>query len=336
MKGLRMRDDEVTLAVKAAQLYFEDRKTQEEIGSLLQITRWKVGRLLNEAREKGIIKIEIVHPTARRVPLERQLKEVFGLVDSIVVPADADEPNSALRLRAAAAAAEYLTALRPQPRTLGVSWGRTMGEVAAHLRQGWAVGTNVVLINGGLSSRGHGASALETAALIARKGRGRASILPTPAILDRVETKRAIESDRFVARILEIARDADAYVFSAGLVELSSVFVESGFISPQKCSELLRAGAAGEVVGRFIDANGAIVDHELDECTVGIHLEELRSAERAIAVIAGTNKREVCRAVVSGGLCSVLVTDEWTARYLLSVVDDEDLSSRHATTACAS
>lgn len=320
-----MRDQDMILAVKAAELYFEDHKTQDEIGSLLHITRWKVGRLLSEAREEGIIKIEIVHPSARRLPLERKLRKVFGLVDAIVVPAHADESNTVLRLRAAAAAAEYLAALRPMPQTLGVSWGRTMSEVAEHLKQGWAVGANVVLINGGLSLNGHGTTALDTVALIARKSRGMASLLPSPAILDRVETKKAIENDRFVANVLEIARHANAYLYSAGLVEPSSVLVESGFIAPYKLEQLIQRGAIGDVVGRFIDASGSIVDPELDACTVGISLEELRSAERAIAVIAGHNKQEVCRVVVSSGLCTVLVTDELTAQFLLSV-DGQDVA----------
>jgi len=52
------------LAVRAAELYYEENKTQDEIGAILRVTRWKVGRLLAQARERGIIRIEIVHPRA--------------------------------------------------------------------------------------------------------------------------------------------------------------------------------------------------------------------------------------------------------------------------------
>ena len=45
------------LAVRAAELYYKEDKTQDEIGSLLGITRWKVGRLLTEAKARGIIRI---------------------------------------------------------------------------------------------------------------------------------------------------------------------------------------------------------------------------------------------------------------------------------------
>ena len=83
-------------------------------------------------------------------------------------------------------------------------------------------------------------------------------------------------------------------------------------------SELVRKGAVGDIVGRYIDSNGNIVDPELDERTVGIQLEQLRRAKTAIAVIAGSSKHAVAQAIVRSGLCSVLVTDEETANAILN------------------
>jgi len=48
------------LALRAARLYYDDGKTQDEIGEVLSITRWKAGRLLALARETGIVAISIV------------------------------------------------------------------------------------------------------------------------------------------------------------------------------------------------------------------------------------------------------------------------------------
>jgi len=307
-------DDEM-LAVRAAELYYDENKTQDEIGSLLNVTRWKVGRLLAEARQQGIVRIEIVHPRARRLSLERELRTTMGLRDAVVVPAS-DNPEE-LRSRVALAAADYLTTLRPVPRTLGISWGRTLHDVAAHLRTGWSTNSSVVQINGGVSLNKRSSSASNTAVTIAQKGGGSATLLPSPAILEREETRRAIESDRTVAGVLELARSASAYLFSAGLVTTSSVLVESGYLSSADVSHLVAKGAIGDVVGRYIDADGNIVDPSLDSRTMGISLDEIRSATTAIAVIAGESKNDICRTVVTSGLCSVLVTDESNARYVL-------------------
>src|SRR6187402_3164475 len=117
-----MDTDDELLAVRVAELYYDDNKTQDEIGGLLGISRWKAGRLLTQARESGIVRIEIVHPRARRLGLERELCTRFGLNDAVIVP---DGENSSAS-RVAQAAADYLTGLRPVPRVLGVSWGRTL------------------------------------------------------------------------------------------------------------------------------------------------------------------------------------------------------------------
>jgi deoxyribonucleoside regulator len=305
------------LSIRAAELYYEENKTQDEIGSLLSLTRWKVGRLLAQAKASGFIRIEIVHPRARRLPVERRLKDATGLTDAIVVSAAGVSGDDELQSRTAQAAADYLASLRPIPRTLGISWGRTLHDVSLHLKQDWAPGVNVVQINGGVSLNTRAGTAANTAVTIAHKASGAATLLPSPAILERLETKQAIESDRAVAAVLEAAASASAYLFSAGQADEHSALVDSGYLTPDQIAELVQKGAVGDIVGRYIDSAGNIVDDALDDRTIGIDLEHLRAAKTAIAVISGSSKHAVARAIVGSGLCSVLVTDEDTARAIL-------------------
>ncbi|MGO2933076.1 MAG: sugar-binding transcriptional regulator [Microbacterium sp.] len=305
--------DEDLLTVRVAELYYDEAKTQDEIGALLKISRWKVGRLLTQARETGVVRIEIVHPRARRLGLEREVVERFGLSDAAIVPVDEDAELE----RVAQAAADHLTALRPVPRTLGVSWGRTLTAVADALPEGWANGVSVVQLNGGVSLNRRSGGAASLAMTIAQRAGGQAALLPSPAILERVETKQAIEADRTVAGILEQATEAQTYLYSAGPADASSAHVENGYLTAADVEELARRGAVGDVLGRYIDADGNVVDAQLDARTVGVDLDRLRAAERAIFVTAGSAKHDIARTVVTSGLCTVLVTDETTARALL-------------------
>ncbi len=307
-------DDEL-LAVRVAELYYDEDRTQDEIGSLLGISRWKVGRLLAQARSDGIVRIEIIHPRARRLGVERALRERFGLADAVVVPAVADEAD--LLDRVAQAAADHLAALRPVPRTLGVSWGRTLTAVSEHLPQGWAHGVTVVQMNGGVSVNRRPGGAATLASTIAQRASGRVALLPSPAILERLETKQAIEADRTVAGVLDLAAAADTYLFTAGACDHRSAHVENGYLEPGDIDELARRGAVGDVLGRYIDADGNTVDPELDARTVGLPLERLRAAETAVFVTAGTAKHDIARTVVAAGLCTAVVTDEETALTLL-------------------
>jgi deoxyribonucleoside regulator len=313
-------DTDELLSIRAAELYYEENKTQDEIGTVLRLTRWKVGRLLAQAKASGFIRIEIVHPRARRLSVERRLRDATGLTDAIVVSSVGVASDEELQSRTAQAAADYLTGLRPVPRTLGISWGRTLHEVSLHFKQDWAHGVNVVQINGGVSLNRRAGTAAATAVTIAGKASGAATLLPSPAILERLETKRAIEADRSVAAVLAMGAAASGYLFSAGQADQNSALVDSGYLTASQVAELVRKGAVGDIVGRYIDSNGNIVDPELDERTVGIQLEQLRQAKTAIAVIAGSSKHAIARAVVGSGLCTVLVTDEDTA---LAVLGDD-------------
>lgn len=308
-----MEDD--LLMVRVAELSYEENRTQDEIGALLGISRWKVGRLLVQARERGIVRIEIVHPRARRLGVERALVERFGLKDAVVVP-DADD-HDALLERVARAAADLLTGLRPVPRVLAVSWGRTLTAVADALPERWATGITVVQANGGVSLNRRSGGAASVAVTMAQRGSGQAILLPSPAILERIETKQAIESDRTVAAILEQAAHANTFLFTAGPCDAASAHVENGYLTPDDIAELTRRGAVGDVLGRYIDVDGNIVDPQLDARTVGVALDQVRSAPRSIFVTAGAAKHDIARTVVSNGLCSVLVTDESTAHTLL-------------------
>lgn len=307
-------EDEL-LMVRVAELSYDENKTQDEIGAILSISRWKVGRLLVQARERGIVRIEIVHPRARRLGLERAVVERFGLKDAVVVPAP-DEPDAVLD-RVARAAADLLVALRPVPRTLAVSWGRTLTAIADALPEGWANGVTVVQANGGVSLNRRSGGAASVAVTIAQRGSGQAVLLPSPAILEREETKRAIEADRTVASILDRAAQAGTFLFTAGPCDPASAHVENGYLSADDIRELARRGAVGDVLGRYIDAEGNIVDPRLDARTVGVGLDQVRAAPRSIFVTAGEAKHDIARTVVSSELCSVLVTDESTAQALL-------------------
>jgi deoxyribonucleoside regulator len=309
--------DHELLLLRVAEMYYEENQTQEQIGHKLHLTRWKVGRLLAEARTAGIVHIEIVHPRHRRHKEERALVEQYGLRDAVVIPTGDTTDDVVLRDRVAAAAAQYLTDLRPAPRMLGVSWGRTLDAVAAHIAPGWARGVHVVQVNGGLSRSRRPTSASDMAARLAHHGGGTVTLLPAPAIVERDTTRVALEGDRAVGGVLDLARQCGVYLFSPGALTHDSVLVESGYLSPQDVDALAAEGGVGDVVSRFIDAEGRIASEELDRRTLGLPLDDLRAGEWSIAVVAGSAKHRVCHAVVSSRICNVLITDQRTAVHLL-------------------
>ncbi|MQA79137.1 MAG: sugar-binding transcriptional regulator [Streptosporangiales bacterium] len=280
--------------------------TQEEIAKHLTLTRWKVGRMLKEARDQGIVKIEIVHPRARLRHLEAQVQSRYAVRQAIVVPAHGDGETQ--RRDVAKAAADCLSDLRPVPSMVGVSWGRTMDELAAVVAPGWARGVEVVQVNGAVT-RGRNPSGGAVAAELARQGPGSVRLLAAPAIVGSAATRQVIEADDSVKQVLEAARGADVLLFSLGALSADSVLVESGYLSAKDVARLRAVGAVGDVLGRFIGADGREVSDELSARTVALSLDEIRQAPVTIAVASGVEKAAVAHAALTSGMCTILVAD---------------------------
>ncbi len=303
------------LLLYVAQCYYEQGRTQEDIGSELHLTRWKVGRLLDEARGVGLVQIKIVHPQARRPDLEIAMRNRFGLRECVVVPGP-DTPDT-IGEHIATAAAAYLKSNSSWITTLGVSWGNTLQQIASVLPAGWTSGIEVIQVNGGVSRSVHPTKAANIVTSIAHSGNGRATLLPVPAIVERIETRDALYAEGFVEDVLSRARTAEAILFSLGALGPTSVLVESGAVTPAELAQLESAGACGDILAHYITAAGEIAYDDINRRTVGLSLDDVKDAKCAIAVAAGPRKVPVVIGALTKGLCSVLITDEPTALAVL-------------------
>jgi deoxyribonucleoside regulator len=311
----------------AAELYHYEGLTQSEVAAQLGTTRWTVGRLLEDARTAGIVRVVIDHPRARRHELELRLKAAFGLRDVVVVSA---QPSPAATLKAVAqAAARQLTSIRPAPVKMAVSWGRTVAAVAAELPQGWSQGLEVVQTNGGPTlTRGNPVG--DSLYALALKGGGGVRGLAAPTILENADLAALLRQDAAVASTLRAAEACRLMLYSPGTAEPDSVLVESGYVSGQDMERLRLAGAVGDVMSHFIAADGSPVDPELDARTLSVKLDLVRRCPVVLAVASGPAKRAATVAAVRSGLCTGLITDSaiaaalWAARPQTDRTDPAD------------
>ena len=64
--------------IQVAKRYYELDMTMGELAKELGLTRWQASRLLSDAREAGIVRIEIVPRASRSPDLESRLQRRFG------------------------------------------------------------------------------------------------------------------------------------------------------------------------------------------------------------------------------------------------------------------
>jgi deoxyribonucleoside regulator len=317
--GRRSAGD-VRLMVRIAQLYYRMHLSQEQIGDQLGLSRFQVGRLLDRALREEIVRIEVVHPDARLIDLEDALVERFGLRAAVVadVPTTATEQaaQELAREAVAAAAVGYLAELAPAG-SIGVSWGRTMLELARQLEPGWTSATEVVQLNGATSR-----SALPTRAneIVERFGTTTGAsirMLAAPAIVGTPELRVALEEDPSVGETLEAARACPTAIFGLGIIAPESVLVGSGYLTEHDLAALHRAGAVGDILGRLVRADGRLASLELDERTIGLRLDELPSKSVSLGLAAGPGRGPIVLAALHARYVNALAVDAGTAQWVL-------------------
>jgi lsr operon transcriptional repressor len=306
-----MENDDQAM-VRAAWMYYMEGLTQDRIAARLALTRLRVNRLLAEARSSGLVGITINSQLASCLAVEQQLREVCGLRAAVIVPTPQDA--QAIPTLLGRAAGEYLSGyLEQNPvRAIGVGWGATLREAIRFVKPGRWPGIRVNSMMGGLT-HGLEINTFQTASALAARLGAQCSYLAAPIYAGTEKSRNTLVSqDVFKQAFEEIERN-DVALLSVGDLSQNSLLIRYGLPKSVTAASLRRAGAVGDVMGRFLDGTGRPVAHPLNKQVISPALKVLAAIPAVIVASGGQNKAPVIAAVLKAQLASVLVCDEQAA-----------------------
>ncbi|MEO6928203.1 MAG: sugar-binding transcriptional regulator [Casimicrobiaceae bacterium] len=302
------------MAVRAAWLYYIEGLTQEAIAAAMDLSRAKVIRLLAAARDQGVVRTHIDAKGSGQLALERELVAAFGLDEAVVAPAPAADAAGAAVV--GHAAGSYLAEQVRDGMSLGVGWGETLSMSLKSLNAGPFSHFSVISLLGGMThSRAVNPSAV--ARRIADAFGAECFQLTAPVFVASEATRSALWAEPTLDDLLQRARKADLAVVSVGDVSRSSTLFREGLLPRSELASLVAAGAVGEVLCHFLDADGKVVDHPVSRRVIAIALDDLRRVPRVVIAAGGRRKVTAIRVALKATGARVLVTDESAARGLL-------------------
>lgn len=316
MRGRReegLPDDHTSSLATIAWLYYIDGLTQAVIAERMHTSRATVGRLLQEARDTGVVRISIDPTVLATLGMSRGLCDRYGLEDALVVPRRASEEGTlSVNRRVAIAAAGYLERyLRPGV-VIGFGWGDTIMHVLFGIRSESLEGVTFASAAGGIDrytrevfATGNGIQA-------------HLQLIPAPLVVNSASTAAALRQDTSVSRVLELSRTAVATITGIGGTQATGSSVLSGLYSPHSINSIVELGGAGDMLGEWFDAAGRVVPQATSDRRIGMDLAELRTMPHVIGVAAGAEKVTAIRGALLGGYLNTLITDEPTAQLLLA------------------
>jgi DNA-binding transcriptional regulator LsrR (DeoR family) len=307
---------DLELLGKVARLHYEYGLTHQQVADLLHLSRVKVTRLLARARDLGIVQIRVLSDASPFASLETDLRLHCRLDEALVVPSNDDEALA--REGVARAAAGYLQRVLRDDMVVAIGLSRTVGLIAHFVVDPRPVRSVFISMSGGLRKVSLAANPYEGTEGLAQLFGSVGEHLHAPAIVGSAEVATALLGDRTTAEVLTRAASADVALLGVGGISAHATLVAEGELTSSEIGELVAAGAVGDVAGRFFDADGAQIEHELNDRVIGLTIDQIRKIPLRIVVAAGPGKREALAAAVRGGLPTVLVVDSVNAEWVLA------------------
>ncbi|AZO15009.1 sugar-binding transcriptional regulator [Mesorhizobium sp. M2A.F.Ca.ET.043.05.1.1] len=303
------------LRIRAAWMYFVEQMTQNEIADVLGVGRVTIVRMLAEARARNEVKITIESELLEIVRLERALEKTFGLRQALVAPLS--DPNADPIPAIAAKTGMFLSDAMKSGMRVGVGWGVTLFHTLPFISAKSLTDFSVISLLGGVGVARR-VNPAEFAWRFAQIFQGDGYLMPTPAVVDSIETKIALVERCGLQEIFEMADALDAVLLSVGGIASATTFSRGGFLKEADREALLARGAVGDLLFHFYDRKGDLVDHPVNSHVMSVDVDRLRKAPIRILTSGGAEKTEALLGAMNLVAPTVLITDEESARRMLA------------------
>src|ERR1700728_2082529 len=247
------RPSEIVLAARVARQFYLDGVSKVDIADRLGISRFRVARLLDSARETGMVRIEIGLPGGTLdAGLSAELCSAFGLKHAFAFNFP-DEDQPALRRRIGEAAGQALMDIITPDDVLGMAWARALSGLTAALTR--FPPCPIVQLTGAVPHP-DGSDLLNLVRGVARVGGGKAHVFYAPMIVADPETAAAIRRQPDVADAFALVPSVTMAMLSIGAWQPGLSTIYDALTSAER-EAMAGLGVTTDIGGAFFDASGA-------------------------------------------------------------------------------
>ncbi|WP_019120815.1 sugar-binding transcriptional regulator [Brevibacillus massiliensis] len=302
--------------VRIAKLYYFNGLTQAEIAKKVGVSRPVISKMLQRAKDLGIVDIIIKDETVNIVELEQQLENRFDLDEVYVVPVGGSDNDEVIKQLVAKVAAHHFAKWMKDKKRIGISWGTTLYHMVNQLPYDKSKGVKIYPLVGGIGRHRIEIHANQLAYELSKKLGATCEFLYAPAIVESIELKKQLLESTEIRTLLEEMKKVDIAVLGIGN-PYESTMVEMGYLKAEDIAELRENEAVCDIGSRFIDQSGKEIETMLNSKVIGIELSDLKNIPTTVCVVSGVNKVEAIHGALNGKYFDKLVLDELTAAELL-------------------
>jgi len=301
--------------VQVARLYYDDNLSQQEIASRLKVSRSLVALYLRQAREAGVVRIQIIDPQNASTELEVALRKATGVKHVTVIPNPHGSPMLTLRA-VAGAAAEFLANTLKDGDTFGLAWGRTTSVVVELLNPSHALRIDVLPLMGECGLSGMHSQMNQLVMQAAQRLSATAHFLSLPMVVSSPDLRNALVKEVGIRDVIDRWDQINLACVGIGVVPPVPGMVV--YIGDEQLPRLIEASAVGDLCGIYYDREGRIITSGLEDRLIGASLRQMKAMGNLVAVACGEEKAVAVLGALRTGLISTLFIDQKMAERILS------------------
>lgn len=304
-------------AASIAHRFYVRGQSKLEIADAFGLSRFKVARILDSARESGLVRVEFDLPAPIDLALSDEVRAAYGLERALVLDRAAsqgDRPE--VRRRIGAVAAQLLSEIVTKDDVLGLSWARSVNVMTEAIRI--LPRCPIVQLCGVQAGMDMHDRSVETVRRVAAVSGGDAYPIFGPLVLPDRRTAETLRRQPGIAETFGQFRNLTKAVVSIGAWRDGESTVYNS-LRPAERDAIGKRGAKGEIAARLFDADGTALSTGLAHHVLAISADELDRVPEVIALGYTAPKAEGIDAVLRSGTVSTLITDTLAAEPLLRI-----------------
>ena len=311
------------LKVKAAYYLYKKNMKLSDIADTLKISRVTLNKLLKDAVDEGIVRIEIIdnNNALSLLELEASVKERFGLKEArIVNPMPNDRSYAPNEI--ALAAAKLVDDMIFSGMKISLTWGRTLELMVNYLKgNNYIKNIEVYTLLGARGIIDMQMQPNTIAYNLLQKYRGRGFVMNAPFMCETIEACEIIMADKNVSTIVEKSKDSDLTLVGIGPTPNESAGKDKMRYELGIVKELKEYNICGDICSNFYDIYGNVCEVPLCKRFVKVGLNDIKQHKCVVGIAGGEHKVSSILGALNGKYLDVLITDKDTMISVMEMAD---------------
>lgn len=301
------------ILIKVASMYYEQNYTQTDIAKKMNISRPTIASMLNEAKQNGIVQINIIKTYSNILDLQEKIKAKYNLKEVLISPQNSPSPKKDVGVLCA----DYIERSLKGNEKIGISFGTTVHEYIKNAGYQEFNDVTITPLMGGVELKNEALHSNQLCFRLASKYNCDVNFFYAPVKAESIEQKNMLMESKLVQNALYNAKSVDIGIFGIGNPANKSTYQRLNYLSETDLIDFSKKDVIGDICTSFYNRKAEIVKNELSNHLIGLNLEDIKKIPEVIILATGTEKTVSVMTLLENNYINTLITDFELAKNLI-------------------